>query len=189
MGGGTALAKMEQAMMFRYRKINTPVGALYAVAENDTLRGAMFESIWKKWEKLFPGAEKKDAPVLRETARQLAEYFQGRRRAFDLPFALGGTPFQKRAWTALAAIPYGQTRTYKEQAAAARVPNAVRAVGRTNGVNPLCVILPCHRVVGSDGSLTGYAGGLAAKRFLLSLEGVAIKNDMLYAARARSPAL
>lgn len=111
------------------------------------------------------------SPVLDETAEQLGEYFAGDRRSFDLPLDLHGTPFQLDVWRALAEIPYGETRTYAIQAASIGRPTAVRAVGAANGRNPVSIVLPCHRVVGSDGSLTGFAGGLAAKASLLSLEG------------------
>ncbi len=108
--------------------------------------------------------------VLDDAAAQLGEYFAGDRRSFDLPLDLRGTPFQLAAWRALATIPYGETRTYAEQAAAIGHPRAVRAVGAANGRNPISIVLPCHRVVGSDGSLTGFAGGLEAKATLLALE-------------------
>jgi O-6-methylguanine DNA methyltransferase len=104
-------------------------------------------------------------------ARQLEEYFSGRRRRFDLPLDLRGTDFQKRCWQELLEIPYGETRSYAQIARAIGNPQAVRAVGLANGQNPIAIIVPCHRVIGSDGSLTGYGGGLEAKRKLLELEG------------------
>lgn len=103
-------------------------------------------------------------------ARQLAEYFDGDRRRFDVSLRMVGTAFQRAAWTALTAIPYGETRSYAEQARAIGRPSAVRAVGRANGQNQIAIIVPCHRVIGSDGSLTGFAGGTAVKRKLLALE-------------------
>ncbi len=108
--------------------------------------------------------------VLDDAAGQLDEYFAGDRRAFDLPLDIRGTAFQREAWRALAEIPYGDTRTYAAQAAAIGRPAAARAVGAANGRNPLSIVLPCHRVVGSNGSLTGFAGGLEAKASLLALE-------------------
>ena len=102
---------------------------------------------------------------------QLDGYFAGRRQRFDLPLAPSGTAFQRKVLAALQAIPYGETRSYKEVAAAIGKPRAVRAVGAANGRNPIPIIIPCHRVIGSDGSLTGFGGGLAAKRALLALEG------------------
>jgi methylated-DNA-[protein]-cysteine S-methyltransferase len=108
--------------------------------------------------------------VLDEAAAQLSEYFGGARTAFDLPLDLRGTAFQLAAWNALVEIPYGETRTYAEQAARIGRPTAVRAVGAANGRNPLSIVLPCHRVVGSDGALRGFAGGLDVKAALLAFE-------------------
>lgn len=116
---------------------------------------------------LDPGA----AP-LPEVRRQLDEYLSGKRRAFDLPLDLAGTEFQRLCWEALQRIPFGETRTYGEMARSIGRPAAVRAVGRANHDNPIGVIVPCHRVIGADGTLTGYAGGLDMKRTLLELEGV-----------------
>jgi methylated-DNA-[protein]-cysteine S-methyltransferase len=110
-------------------------------------------------------------PPLLAARQQLAEYFAGERRAFALPLAPLGTDFERRVWQELAVIPYGETRSYAEVAAAIGRPAACRAVGRANGSNPIAVVIPCHRVIGSDGSLTGYGGGLPLKRFLLDLEG------------------
>jgi methylated-DNA-[protein]-cysteine S-methyltransferase len=110
-------------------------------------------------------------PPLPELQRQLGQYFAGTLRTFKLPLAPHGTEFERRVWQALAAIPYGETRSYAEIAAMIERPSACRAVGRANGSNPIAIVIPCHRVIGSDGSLTGYGGGLALKRFLLDLEG------------------
>ena len=109
--------------------------------------------------------------ILRETARQLDDYFAGRRRVFDLPLAFNGTDFQKQVWQALLAIPFGETRTYGQLAAQLGNPSASRAVGAANGKNPISIIAPCHRVIGGNGKLTGFACGLEAKAFLLGLEG------------------
>lgn len=109
-------------------------------------------------------------PILMQTRRELAEYFAGERRTFSVPLAPRGTPFQQAAWAALLAIPHGQTRSYSEQASAMGRPTATRAVGAANGRNPIAIIIPCHRVVGRDGSLTGYAGGVDRKTWLLGLE-------------------
>jgi methylated-DNA-[protein]-cysteine S-methyltransferase len=115
-------------------------------------------------------------PLLRETRRQLEAYFARELRQFDLPVAPVGTPFQQRVWAALAGIPYGTTESYGHLAARlGLVPGASRAVGLANGANPVSIVLPCHRVVGSDGGLTGYGGGLHRKRFLLDLE-----SDLLF---------
>ena len=109
-------------------------------------------------------------PLLREALEQLEEYFEGKRREFDLPLQLSGTPFQMRVWRALQAIPYGETRSYGEVARMVGCPKAARAVGAANGANPLAIVVPCHRVIQSDGRLGGYGGGLRLKQFLLDLE-------------------
>lgn len=109
-------------------------------------------------------------PLLDEAARQMEEYLAGRRKAFDLPLAPVGTPFQQRVWAALRAIPYGETRTYQQIAQAAGSPKGFRAVGMANHANPLLIVVPCHRVIGKDGSLTGFGGGLPLKERLLALE-------------------
>ena len=124
---------------------------------------------------LRPGPAPVDArllqtPLLDAAATQLHEYFEGQRTSFDLPLSLHGTPFQKACWAALRTIPYGETRSYAQQAAAVGRPHAWRAVGMANHVNPVMIFVPCHRVIGSNGKLTGYAGGLPFKRFLLDLE-------------------
>jgi methylated-DNA-[protein]-cysteine S-methyltransferase len=112
-----------------------------------------------------------DAARTAHVERQLAEYFAGQRRSFDLELAPRGTPFEQEVWAALRAIPFGETRSYGEIAAALGRPGAARAVGRANGANPIPIVVPCHRVLGSDGSLTGFGGGLEAKERLLELEG------------------
>jgi methylated-DNA-[protein]-cysteine S-methyltransferase len=109
-------------------------------------------------------------PVLLETIRQLAEYFRGTRRAFDLPLDFHGTDFQKQVWSSLLSIPFGETRSYLDVARAVGNPAAVRAVGAANGRNPISIIAPCHRVIGTNGGLTGFGGGLEAKAWLLAHE-------------------
>lgn len=111
-------------------------------------------------------------PLFTQTKRELDAYFQGKLRAFTMPLAPRGTDFQKRAWIALTKIPYGETRTYGQQAQICGQPSAVRAIGAANGKNPIGIIVPCHRVIGANGTLTGYAGGLHNKEFLLKLEGI-----------------
>lgn len=120
------------------------------------------------------GGAQDASPLLDAAEAQLREYFAGARRTFDLPLAPHGTEFQQRVWAALRAIPYGETRTYGELAAAIGSPNASRAVGMANHRNPIPIIIPCHRVIGANGTLTGYAGGLEIKRKLLALEGINI---------------
>lgn len=112
-----------------------------------------------------------ETPLLRSARAQLEEYFAGARRAFDLPLAPAGTAFQQSVWRALQGIPYGETRSYKDIAHIVGRPRGMQAVGQANGHNPISIVIPCHRVVGSDGSLTGYAGGLPVKKGLLELEG------------------
>lgn len=117
------------------------------------------------------GEEMDAAPVLMQAERELEEYFAGRRTAFSVPLSMHGTPFQMEVWAALRTIPYGETRSYASLAAQIGRPRACRAVGMANHVNPLPIFVPCHRVVGADGRLTGYAGGLDVKKYLLKLEG------------------
>jgi methylated-DNA-[protein]-cysteine S-methyltransferase len=125
----------------------------------------------------FPGAVRApDSPPLPALRRQLAEYFAGRRAVFELPLAPRGTEFERAVWRALIEIPYGETRSYAEIARRIGRPQACRAVGRANGRNPLGIVVPCHRVIGSDGSLTGYGGGLEMKQYLLDLEGNAARQ-------------
>jgi len=153
----------------RWAEIDTPVGPLLVAGDDAGLRLIHFQAGRRR---LPPDpAWQRDAPGFRELARQLAEYFAGERRAFDLVLAPDGTPFQLETWRALSAIPYGRTISYAELARRVGRPAAVRAVGAANGRNPLPIVVPCHRVIGSDGSLTGFGGGLAVKRALLELEG------------------
>ena len=121
-------------------------------------------------EQLGAGDELYSTPLLRRAEEQLGEYFAGQRKEFDLPLAPAGTPFQQCCWQALCAIPYGRTRSYGDQAKAVGNPKASRAVGMANNRNPLPIVIPCHRVVGSSGKLVGYAGGLGIKEALLALE-------------------
>ena len=157
--------------MIRYARISTPLGALFATAVGGALTGLYFEGgrhapeISREWRE-DPGC----AP-LNECARQVAEYLAGRRQCFELPLAPEGTDFQRRVWIEIARIPYGETLTYAQLAARAGAPGSARAAGAATGRNPLAILVPCHRVVGSDGSLTGYAGGLERKSRLLEIEG------------------
>ena len=150
-----------------YRYLDTPIGRLRLVSTGSRLAAIEFEHHHSE-----PGADNQatDA-VLELAAAQLLEYFAGRRRQFELPLAAAGTAFQRQVWDALAAIPWGELRSYADIARAIERPTAVRAVGAANGRNPLPIVVPCHRVVGSNGSLTGFAGGLGIKRRLLELEG------------------
>jgi methylated-DNA-[protein]-cysteine S-methyltransferase len=150
-----------------YRYLDSPIGRLRLVSAGSHLAAIEFEHHHGK-----PGTdtETTDA-VLELAAAQLLEYFAGRRRQFELPLAAAGTAFQRQVWDALAAIPWGELRSYADIARAIERPTAVRAVGAANGRNPLPIVVPCHRVIGSNGSLTGFSGGLGIKRRLLELEG------------------
>ncbi|WP_435174002.1 methylated-DNA--[protein]-cysteine S-methyltransferase [Actinacidiphila sp. bgisy145] len=149
--------------------VDSPCGLLTLVAREGELSG-----LYMTDQRHRPPSEsfgpRADLPAFDRVEEQLAAYFDGDLSAFDLPLNMAGTPFQKRVWAALCDIPYGQTATYGELAAAMGHPTASRAVGLANGKNPISIIVPCHRVVGSDGSLTGYGGGLTRKRWLLDLE-------------------
>ncbi len=151
-----------------YSYLETPIGPLLLAGTNDELNVVGFSAGTKargqdaEWERY-------DEPF-RSAKRQLTEYFEGTRQKFDLNIVPKATPFQSRVLDALQAIPYGETRSYKDIAVAVGNPKAVRAVGTANGNNPIPIIIPCHRVIGSDGSLTGFGGGLDSKRFLLALE-------------------
>ena len=157
-------------MTYYSKTIWSPVGELTLVADDRGLAAILWENDSPDRVRLGALTEKAGHPVLVETERQLAEYFSGERRAFDVPLSFAGTDFQKRVWAALLAIPFGETRSYGEIADQLGNPGASRAVGAANGRNPISIIAPCHRVVGSNGKLTGFAGGLEAKAYLLDLE-------------------
>ncbi len=161
-------------MTLHVRTVPSPVGELRLVTSDVGLRAVLWPDEDEDRVRFDDDLVAADDPILDAAAEQLAEYFAGERTEFDLPLDPQGTDFQIAAWKALAEIPYGETATYGEQAEHIGRPNAVRAVGAANGRNPLSIVLPCHRVVGADGSLTGFAAGLDAKRTLLELEqGVA----------------
>ncbi len=142
--------------------INSPIGPLGLSANGDTLSGIEFHAVGE--------AGDAAAGILAETARQLRAYFAGRLMRFDLPLAPAGTPFQLSVWNALVTIPYGETRSYRDLAGLIGHPSAVRAVGAANGRNPIPIVIPCHRVIGSSGKLVGFGGGIETKRRLLDLE-------------------
>src|SRR5580698_11023853 len=161
--------------MIRYSQVDSPVGFLILKSEDRELTGIYMSGAYMDAPSQMPSdlhswVLDPTAEPLRETARQLAEYFEGARREFDLPLRLDGTDFQKRAWRNLMEIPYGRTRSYGEQAERIGNPKASRAVGLANGRNPIPIVVPCHRVIGADGSLTGFGGGIARKRWLLAHE-------------------
>jgi len=154
-------------------KFDSRVGELTLVATDSGLRAVLWP-IEKAGRVSLPAelTTSSDHPVLLAASVQLDEYFRGERKMFDLPLDLRGTEFQKLAWRALAEIPYGETVTYGEQAERIGRPKAVRAIGAANGRNPISIVLPCHRVVGASGDLTGFAGGIETKRDLLAFENV-----------------
>ncbi|MGD8219234.1 methylated-DNA--[protein]-cysteine S-methyltransferase [Pseudomonas thivervalensis] len=158
-------------MLPLYKTIPSPVGQLILVARETRLAAILWENERLNRVRLGSLEEDTQHPLLKETERQLLEYFAGQRRHFELELDFAGTDFQVRVWHALLTIPFGETRSYRDIALQIGQPTAVRAVGAANGRNPISIIAPCHRVIGSSGSLTGFAGGLAAKQFLLSLEG------------------
>ena len=155
--------------MILCRRIDSPVGPLMLAADDHALRHIEFR------DNCHPADRRDwhggDNPILQAAQQQLGEYFTGNRRQFDLPLAPHGTDFQCTVWRALAEIPYGSTISYAQLAQRLGNPNGTRAVGAANGRNPLPIVLPCHRVIGADGGLTGFGGGLPTKEFLLRLEG------------------
>lgn len=157
--------------MMRARRISSPIGQLTLVATDRGLAHVLFDGQAPDDVGLpndLPEAD--DDPTLEAAAAQLSEYFAGQRKGFDLPLDISGTEFQRAAWRALADVPYGETRSYAQQAAAIGRPGAFRAVGSANGKNPVPIVVPCHRIVGADGSLTGFGGGLGVKQRLLDHE-------------------
>jgi len=153
-----------------YKWVDSPVGRLKLVATDEGLTGIL-------WERERPGRVRLSVPVeepshqvLVEAERQLGEYFHGRRRTFRLALDFAGTAFQRQVWTALLTIPFGETRSYAQIARQIGKASATRAVGAANGRNPIAIVAPCHRVIGATGKLTGFAGGLEAKAYLLALE-------------------
>ncbi|MEM9464617.1 MAG: methylated-DNA--[protein]-cysteine S-methyltransferase [Actinomycetota bacterium] len=156
-------------------QIDSPIGVLTVVASDVGVRKILWEDqIGDAGDAVFDDAH----PVLVVAAAQLEEYFRGDRQTFDLPLDLVGTDFQKEAWLALATVPYGETTSYGEQAERIGRKGAFRAVGAANGKNPIPIVLPCHRIVGANGALTGFAGGLDVKQRLLALEQDQLSLDI-----------
>jgi methylated-DNA-[protein]-cysteine S-methyltransferase len=151
-----------------YTRTESPIGELLLIGDEHALHGLHMQD-GPGPARIDPRWAESDEPF-GEALAQLGEYFEGRRREFELRLAPSGTPFQLRVWSALREIPYGRTASYGEIARKVGVPSAPRAIGVANGLNPIGVIVPCHRVIGADGSLTGYGGGLERKRLLLDLE-------------------
>lgn len=152
------------------KKFDSKVGPIYLVASKKGLRGVF----WKEQEIVSGGLtpQSVEANLIQEAEQQLGEYLDGKRKDFDLPLDPQGTEFQKKVWEKLREIPYGETKSYKDIALALQNVKACRAVGAANGQNPLSIIVPCHRVIASNGTLCGYAGGLEVKKKLLAIEGI-----------------
>jgi methylated-DNA-[protein]-cysteine S-methyltransferase len=159
-------------MQLFHKQISTPVGCLTLVAHDTALVAVLWENDDPKRVRIASSEEQADHPVLLQTGTQLNEYFEGKRQKFDLPLDFIGTDFQKQVWNALLNIPFGETRTYLEIATQIGNVKAVRAVGAANGKNPISIIAPCHRVIGANGKLIGFAGGLNNKKILLELESL-----------------
>jgi methylated-DNA-[protein]-cysteine S-methyltransferase len=159
--------------------LQSPVGTLHLAA----IDSALLAVVWRRESTpqlpFDTAIERADHPVLGETIRQLGQYFAGERRSFELPLEFRGTDFQRQVWTTLLAIPFGETRSYLDVARSLGNPDAVRAVGAANGRNPISIIAPCHRVIGTSGALTGFGGGLEAKAWLLAHESP--QRDLLAA--------
>lgn len=157
-------------MSLAYKFVDSSVGQLKLVASSKGLVAILWENDSPRRVRLEELSEDVNHPVLLKTERQLSEYFAGKRDSFALSLDMRGTPFQNSVWEALLAIPFGETRSYGELAKQLGNPYATRAVGAANGRNPISIVVPCHRVIGSSGKLTGFAGGLDVKAHLLELE-------------------
>ena len=158
-------------MSYQFTRMPSPVGQLTLVARDGKLNAVLWEKERANRVRLGELREANDSAVLLAAEQQLKEYFAGTRHQFELELDFTGTAFQKQVWQALLTIPFGETRSYSQIAQQIGNPKAVRAVGAANGRNPISIIAPCHRVIGASGGLTGFAGGLEAKQYLLALEG------------------
>ena len=158
-----------------YNLVDSPIGRLKLVASDEGLVAILWENDNPRRVRLSELVENPEHPILVRTGKELAEYFAAKRNKFSVPLDMRGTPFQKQVWDALLAIPFGETRTYGQLANQLGNTKATRAVGAANGRNPIAIVVPCHRVIGFSGKLTGFAGGLDAKAHLLKLEN----NDRL----------
>jgi len=172
--------------MNSYTYIDSPIGRLLLGTDGEALIRIDMDVPSRPPRELGSWTSDASAGPLPEVARQLDEYFTGRRRVFDLALRLNGTEFQRRAWRSLMEIPYGETRCYGEQAKRIGNPNASRAVGLANGRNPIPIVVPCHRVIGANGSLTGFGGGIERKRWLLEHEGGGGVRQLVLRAASRA---
>ena len=155
-----------------YQKISTPIGAVYIATDGEYLRVLAIGNNWHTLKNSLGHIIENEHLILTQTKKQLDEYFSRQRTRFDLPIRFNGTAFQNLAWNALLQVPYGETRSYAQQAELIGNPKAVRAIGRANGLNPISIIVPCHRIIGKSGKLTGYASGLENKEYLINLEKI-----------------
>jgi methylated-DNA-[protein]-cysteine S-methyltransferase len=160
----------EKVMSLAWKYMKSPIGKLKLVASSEGLVAVLWQNDRPSRVRLVDLIEDEANPTLAEAERQLGEYFAGKRKEFSIALDMRGTPFQKDVWEALLAIPFGETRSYGQLAKQLGNPQAMRAVGAANGRNPISIIVPCHRVIGSTGKLTGFAGGLDTKADLLNLE-------------------
>jgi methylated-DNA-[protein]-cysteine S-methyltransferase len=156
--------------MTSYLRFATPLGEMIAIENDERLTNLDFTNSKYAPQACDDWREDPRSPLLRRCAREVADYFAGERRRFDLPLAPGGTPFQQRVWKEIARVPWGQRISYAQLAVRCGAPGAARAAGAATGRNPIAIVVPCHRIVGSDGALTGYAGGVDRKARLLALE-------------------
>jgi methylated-DNA-[protein]-cysteine S-methyltransferase len=164
--------------------VESPIGRLMLTTDGAALTG-LYMNLYRNKPSKLPGVgddwiQNATIDPLPAAARQLKEYFAGKRREFDLPLRMEGTEFQQRVWRELTKIPFGETRSYGQLAKRLNNPNGSRAVGLANGRNPIAVIVPCHRVIGADGSLTGFGGGLDRKEWLLTHEGQPVTREMAF---------
>jgi methylated-DNA-[protein]-cysteine S-methyltransferase len=158
-------------MTFFFESISSPLGTLYIVCSHRELKAIVFAKSWSQFKKDCPNTLiAKHTSLTQKVIRQLEQYFAHKRTSFDIPLDPDGTDFQKKAWHVLQMIPHGKTISYAEQATKAGKKTATRAIGAANGKNPIPIVIPCHRVIGKNGKLTGYAGGLTIKEKLLKLE-------------------
>jgi methylated-DNA-[protein]-cysteine S-methyltransferase len=168
-----------------YSWIDSPVGRLKLVASDDGLAAILWDNDRPSPAPLSAAEPDATHPIIVEAARQLDEYFRGRRRTFALRLDPTGTPFQRKVWNALLTIPFGETRSYRQIAEQIGQPTATRAVGAANGRNPISIVTPCHRVIGASGALTGFGGGLETKAYLLAHEGIGDRS--LFSTAAKAP--
>lgn len=167
----------KEPVSLSYKTIDSPVGQLKLVAGDKGLVAILWENDGPKRVPLRELVQRDSHPILIEAERQLSEYFSRQRKSFSVPLDIRGTSFQREVWEALLAIPFGETRSYGDLAKRLGNPRASRAVGAANGRNPLSIIVPCHRVIASTGNLTGFAGGIKAKSYLLDLEQEKTTNE------------